>query len=230
MGIYTPITITEEIEQRFKPTRLAVKELNGLKYFCKTVRKNIEKYPGSGVRWTNHVKKYGKENIKTLWVSDWFHCPHHLQDFALMYSEYNQVVESDEWANLIPENGLDGLGGSKKGHMAGIPKPKSDAHRKSISDTLTGITLEDRHGKEEADRIKSAMSAAKVGKNKDGTKRKGELNGRARRVRVNGVIFSTVVQAGASVGISDNLLRWYIKNNSKLNNKIWEAYYINDVA
>lgn len=164
MSIYTPITITEEIERKFKPTRLAVKELNGLKYFCKTVRKNIEKYPGSGVRWTNHVKKYGKENIKTLWVSDWFYCPHHLQDFALMYSEYNHVVESDEWANMIPENGLTGLGGSKKGHMAGVPKPKSESHRKSISDTLTGITFEERHGKEEADRIKSVMSAARTGK------------------------------------------------------------------
>jgi hypothetical protein len=227
MSIYTSITITEEIVRQFKPTRLYVKQINGLKYFGKSCSNNIEKYTGSGVKWLNYVKKYGKENIKTLWISDWFYCPHYLQDFALMYSEYNQIVESDEWANLMPEHGIYG---SSKGHMAGIPKPKSETHRKSISDTLTGITLEDRHGKEEADRIKSAMSAAKVGKNKDGTKRKGELNGRARRVRVNGVTFSTVVQAGASVGISDNLLRWYIKNNSKLNNKIWEAYYINDVA
>lgn len=108
MNIYTPTTITEEIERKFKPTRLAVKELNGLKYFCKTVRKNILKYPGSGIFWYKHVCKYGKKNIKTLWVSDWFYCPHHLQEFALMYSEYNQVVESNEWANLRPENGLDG--------------------------------------------------------------------------------------------------------------------------
>lgn len=164
MSIYSPITITEEIERKFKPTRLAVKELNGIRYFCKTVRKNIEKYPGSGVRWTNHVKKYGKENIKTLWVSDWFYCPHHLQDFALMFSECNQVVESDEWANLIPENGLTGATGSKKGHMSGIPKPKSETHRKSISDTLTGITLEERHGKEESDRIRLAMTVSKIGK------------------------------------------------------------------
>lgn len=164
MSIYFPITITEEIERQFKPTRLAVKELNGIKYFCKTVGKNIEKYPGSGVRWTNHVKKYGKENINTLWISDWFYCPHYLQNFALTFSEYNCIVESDEWANLIPENGLSGLGGSKKGHMAGIPKPKSQSHRKSISDTLSGVTLEDRHGKVRAAEIRSAMSKARIGK------------------------------------------------------------------
>jgi rubrerythrin len=164
MGIYSPINITEEIERQFKPTRLAVKELNGVKYFCKTVKANIEAYSGSGVRWGNQVKKYGKENIKTLWVSDWFHCPHRLQEFALMFSEYNQIVESTEWANIIAENGLTGNTGSKKGHMAGIPKPKSATHRKSISDTLTGITLDDRHGKEKADLIRASMSKSHVGK------------------------------------------------------------------
>ena len=161
MSIYTSITITEEIVRQFKPTRLYVKQINGLKYFGKSCSNNIEKYTGSGVKWLNYVKKYGKENIKTLWISDWFYCPHYLQDFALMYSEYNQIVESDEWANLMPEHGIYG---SSKGHMAGIPKPKSETHRKSISDTLTGITLEDRHGKEEADRIKKSMSDSKIGK------------------------------------------------------------------
>lgn len=106
MGIYSPITITEEIERNFRPTRLSVKELNGVKYLCKSSGTDFEKYKGSGKYWKRILKKYGKDNVKTLWVSDWFYCPYHLQEFALMYSEYNQVVESDEWANLIPENGL----------------------------------------------------------------------------------------------------------------------------
>ena len=33
MNIYSPTVITEEIKNRYKPTRLAVKELNGIKYF-----------------------------------------------------------------------------------------------------------------------------------------------------------------------------------------------------
>jgi len=166
MNIYTPITITEEIRKRFKPTRLAIKELNGVKYFCKSVRKDIEKYTGSGVRWTNHVKKHGREHIRTLWISEWFYCPERLQFFALEFSKQHNIVESSEWANLIPENGLTGNTGSKKGHMAGIPKPKSNMHRDSISKTLTGITLEYRHGKEKADEIRSKMSLAKIGNKK----------------------------------------------------------------
>jgi hypothetical protein len=164
MGIYTPITITEDYERNFKPTRLYVKELNGLKYFGKTIKEDVIKYTGSGVRWGNQIKKYGKENIKTLWVSDWFYCPYHLQEFALMFSEYNQIVESAEWANLIPENGGICTGGSKKGHMAGVPKPKSDRHRKAISATLTGISLDDRHGKDKADAIRASMSSSHSGK------------------------------------------------------------------
>lgn len=58
--------------------------------------------------WLKRVKKYGKESINTLWISDWFTCPQHIQDFALMFSEHNRIVESDEWDNLKPENGLTG--------------------------------------------------------------------------------------------------------------------------
>lgn len=161
MSIYTPIIITEEIKSRYKPTRLAVKELNGIKYFCKSVRKNIETYTGSGTRWLKHVRKYGKQNIKTLWVSDWFNCPIELQKFALEYSKNNNIVESKEWANLVPENGIGG--GSIKGHMAGVPKPKSLKHRKSISKTLSGISLEDRHGKDKANEIRLKMSLTRKG-------------------------------------------------------------------
>lgn len=162
MNIYSPIVITEKIKNRYKPTRLAVKELNGIKYFCKSVKKNMESYTGSGVRWLRHVKKHGKENIKTLWISDWFNCPSELQKFALEYSEKNNIVESEDWANLVPENGLDG--GSIIGHMAGIPKPKSLKHRESISKTLSGITLEERHGKFKANEIRLRMSNAHSGK------------------------------------------------------------------
>ena len=108
MSIYSPITITEDIEDNFRPTRLYIKELHGLKYFGKTILDDIYKYSGSGIRWNNHVKKYGKEHIKTIWISDWFYCPRHLQDFALSFSEANDIVKSSEWANLSAENGLPG--------------------------------------------------------------------------------------------------------------------------
>lgn len=92
----------------FEPTRLYIKELAGVKYFGKTTKLNVHSYPGSGVIWKKRIKKYGKKNIKTLWVSDWYYDPVSLSEFALRFSEDNQIVESKEWANYIPENGLDG--------------------------------------------------------------------------------------------------------------------------
>jgi hypothetical protein len=137
MDIYSRITITEEIERQFKPTRLCVKELNGLKYFCKSVRTDIEQYSGSGIRWQKHVKKYGKKNIKTLWISEWFYCPHHLQEFALTFSEYNQIAESAEWANLMAENGLSG-GKVRNNYISTYNKsPRNNQHNINIGSALS---------------------------------------------------------------------------------------------
>lgn len=108
MTIYKTIEISDKILNSFKPTRLYVKELNGIKYFGKTVKLDITAYSGSSTVWKRIIKKYGKHNIKNLWVSDWFYDPYHIQEFALMFSEYNCIVESTDWANLIPENGIDG--------------------------------------------------------------------------------------------------------------------------
>jgi hypothetical protein len=108
MCIYDIQVLSERTIQNFIPTRLAIKELAGKLYFCKSISDNIENYGGSGVIWKKRIKKYGKENIKTLWVSDWYHSPHEIQEIALHFSKENQIVESDRWANLKPENGLDG--------------------------------------------------------------------------------------------------------------------------
>lgn len=160
----TPIEITDKIRSKFKPSRLYIKELNGLRYFGKTVAADATKYYGSGTRWLKQIKKYGRKNIRTIWVSELFTDPEDIQDFALLFSEVHQIVENPQWANLIPENGLTGMVGSKKGHMKGIPKPKSQEHRKSIADTLNGVTLEDRYGKEKADEMKAERSKRSTGR------------------------------------------------------------------
>ena len=96
--IYSPIT----------PTYLYIKQhsVTGLKYFGKTTQ-NPYKYPGSGTYWTHHIKKYGKEFIKTIWVSDLYYDTS-ISEIALHFSIENNIVESDDWANLKLENGLDG--------------------------------------------------------------------------------------------------------------------------
>lgn len=108
MCIYHPKVLTERIIKNFRPTRLYIKELFGVFYFGKTTKNNPYSYNGSGVIWSKRIKKYGKENIKTLWVSDWYKDPHEIQEIALHFSKENQIVESEKWANLKPENGLDG--------------------------------------------------------------------------------------------------------------------------
>ena len=107
MNIYSPIEITEEIRRKFKPTRLYIKELAGIKYFGKTSN-DPYLYSGSGKIWKDRIKKYGEHNIKTLWVSDVYYSPDELQNIALHFSRENRIVESNNWANLKPENGLDG--------------------------------------------------------------------------------------------------------------------------
>lgn len=108
MNIYAPIVITEQMIKSFEPCRLYIKELVGIKYFGKTTLNNVDTYTGSGKVWRNRIKKYGKHQIKTLWVSDWYYDPHEICAVALHFSEENDIVGSSEWANSKPENGLDG--------------------------------------------------------------------------------------------------------------------------
>ena len=117
MNIYMAKPITQNQEENFRPCRLYIKELLGIKYFGKYSGENIEKYTGSGTIWHKRIKKYGRQAIKTVWLSDWFRDPYHIQQFALMFSELNCIVESNDWANLRPEDGLSG--GTLKGHCKG---------------------------------------------------------------------------------------------------------------
>jgi hypothetical protein len=117
-SIYTPIT----------PTYLYIKQhsVTGLKYFGKTTA-DPYKYTGSGTYWKSHIKKYDKKHIVTLWVSE-IYTDTSISEFALQFSVNNNIVESSEWANLIPENGLDGwLSG--KPHSAETKIKQSNANK-----------------------------------------------------------------------------------------------------
>jgi hypothetical protein len=91
-------------------TYLYIKEHSetGLKYFGKTTKNNVGKYNGSGVYWKKHIKKHGKEYVKTIWVSEPFYDQGDLIEFAIFFSEFFDIVNSKRWSNLIVENGLDG--------------------------------------------------------------------------------------------------------------------------
>jgi len=125
----------------------------GLKYFGKSaVNFNIQdllKYGGSGKYWRNHLKKHGKDISMEIYGI--FH-KDEVKEIALKFSKDNNIVKALNengkkiWANLEPENGLNG--GSIKGKLnplygrrwnmteeqkESLRKPKSEEGRKNIA-------------------------------------------------------------------------------------------------
>lgn len=108
----------------YQPTWLYIKQHNqtGLKYFGKHIGKDPYKYRGSGLRWNNHLNVHGND-VTTIWCK-LFDSESELKAYALEFSLTHNIVESSEWANLIPENG--NCGGSSKG------TPKTEEHKLKI--------------------------------------------------------------------------------------------------
>lgn len=91
-------------------TYLYVKEhtLTGKLYFGKTTKKDYYNYLGSGIYWLKHIRKHGKNHVVTKWISEPFTDKEQLVEFSLAFSDLFDIVNDPKWANLIPENGLDG--------------------------------------------------------------------------------------------------------------------------
>ncbi len=80
-----------------------------MKYFgkhklCST---SVYEYQGSGTDWTNHLAKYGDDCL-TYVLGIWDESDPRLEAIALSFSVAHNIVESDKWANMKLENGLDG--------------------------------------------------------------------------------------------------------------------------
>ena len=132
------------------PTYLYIKQhsITGLKYFGKTTGDPYT-YNGSGKRWKSHIKKHGKEHIKTIWVSE-LYSDTSITEFALKFSTDNDIVKSKEWANLIMENGLDG-------------SPLGMTHTNETKAKIS-IAKNGKQGKPHTDETKAKMSAAATGR------------------------------------------------------------------
>ncbi len=75
----------------------------GLKYLCYTRKADHEKYLGSGLRWENHLKIYGKNfTTELIFQSSIFE---EFKEVAIKKSIEFDIVNSDEWANLRIEQG-----------------------------------------------------------------------------------------------------------------------------
>lgn len=118
------MTIYQE-QSDYKPTYLYIKqhsETNKL-YFGKTTNIDPIKYLGSGKLWSRFIKKYGKKYVVTLWY-ELFTSKESLIEFALQFSKEMDIVKSEQWLNLIPENGINGGSLPGKDHPCfGKPGP-----------------------------------------------------------------------------------------------------------
>jgi len=94
------------------PIYLYVKTHNqtGLKYLGKTTESDPHPYPGSGVYWTQHLKQHGKDFSTQILLET--EDPEEIKTVGQYYSKLWNVVDSDEWANLQPEEGQGFVSGS----------------------------------------------------------------------------------------------------------------------
>ena len=157
------------------PTVLYIKQhsVTGLKYFGKTTAKDPYKYNGSGVYWTDHIKKHGKEHIITTQVFGPYTDSIAISEFALAFSRDNNIVESKDWANIDPENGLDGcpkgiirsdetkekISNAQKGRTRA---PLSVESRKKISNAQKGKTVSIETRKKLSDSLKGKTHSAET--------------------------------------------------------------------
>ena len=191
---------------------LMIKQHNatGLKYLHKSSVHTSEEYIGSGTRWKGHIKKYGPD-VTTLWEES-FH-EDEVEEIALFLSEQLNVVESDEWANYIPENGLDGRPKGclhseetkRKMSFAKMGKKRHEEFRKLKSKQQTGkgnSFYGKSHKADFCERQSERMTKAQVGAG----------NTNAKSIRCDGEVFGTMKMMSEKTGVSMYLIHKMIKN------------------
>lgn len=181
------ITLTEYQHMSiYVPTYLYIKQhsITGLKYFGKTIKKDPVKYLGSGKYWKNHIKKHGKNHIITLWFQ-LFDDVESLTSFALQFSVENNIVKSQDWANLIPENGLCGvIPGSRQSIETRTKRALALTGKKRITrspEHCANISAS-KKGKSPSTKTREKLSIAITGKKRsDETKKKMSLSQKGKK-------------------------------------------------
>ena len=115
-----------------------------MRYFGKCTTRDATRYPGSGLYWKKHIKKHGIEHVATIELFH-FDLQEDASEFALNFSRDNDIVNSPHWANLIVENGLDGMTPGTKFTIE---------HRKNITKALL----------ERSDEVKERIRRSNIGK------------------------------------------------------------------
>lgn len=131
----------------------------GLKYLGQTTRDPFT-YRGSGTYWQRHIKKHGYD-VTTELIST-FNTLDDLKVAGLFWSNHYNIVESNEWANLVNECGDGGFSGQRpwnKGKSCSkeTKEKMSESHKGQIAwnKGQTGVYSE---------KIKEKLRLAKLGK------------------------------------------------------------------
>jgi hypothetical protein len=135
----------------------------GLKYLGKTKR-DPEKYKGSGIWWVNHLAKHGNNVSTEILLETDSH--EEIKRMGIYYSELWDIVNSNQWANLKPEEGDGGNMGpvgieKRRKKMVGHPNwllSQTEESKTKISESMSKILnllTED----EKSARIKNSCSS-----------------------------------------------------------------------
>jgi hypothetical protein len=194
-----------------------------MKYLCKTVKEDYLSYKGSGKYWKKHLKKYGNK-VETELLYETV-CLEEFNRVCLEYSSRYNVAESEEWANLIPENGLDGgnrwefLDENRQEKVRTIQSEKYKGisrlieHCKAISDGRRNMSKEDK------EKRKLKLLKTRSTKNYDNVwvkmsnERKGSLNPAAKAVEIDGVRYDSISDAMVALNLPRHKISYRIKSN-----------------
>jgi hypothetical protein len=120
----------------------------GLKYLGKTVG-DPYKYKGSGTHWLRHLRKYGEEHTTEILLET--DDKELFREKALYYSNLYNVVESKEWANIVPEQGDGG------------DTSMSPAYQEAMKIRDRSGNKNPFYGKKHTEEYKRKMSETKIG-------------------------------------------------------------------
>jgi hypothetical protein len=113
-------------------------KVTGLKYLGQTSR-NPYTYKGSGLRWNNHLKKYGNDvDTEILLETD---DKNELSAAGIYYSNLYNVVNDHQWANIVNESGTGGDTSDSPKYADSIKKRNMDykkdpLYRKKVSSSV----------------------------------------------------------------------------------------------
>lgn len=156
VGLTNRLIDIRETESKLIILYVKTHRVTGLKYFGKTTKDDPYSYKGSGKHWRRHLIKHGYD-VETEIVSV-FENVDEATKFALQFSEENNIVNSKEWANLIPENALDG------GHVGPNPHHSEVMRGRKVSEETKRKMSEAAKGKVYSKERRENISKGKKGK------------------------------------------------------------------